>query len=53
MAKKQQKKTEKKTGPDYKWIRVIPVKGHARNEKREFIDGVDTGRILETRRCRR
>lgn len=49
MAKKQQKKTEKKTGPDYKWIRVVPVKGHARNERRE----VGTGRVLETRRCRR
>lgn len=49
MAKKQAQQHKMALG--YKWVKVIPKKGHARMEKREVVEGVQTGRILDTRKC--
>lgn len=48
MAKRQSKQ---ETVQNYKWVKVIPKKGNARMEKRELVDGVQTGLVLETRKC--
>lgn len=48
MAKRQSKQ---ETVRNYKWVKVIPRKGNARMEKRELADGVETGRVLMTRKC--
>ena len=49
MAKKQEK--QHKMALNYRWVKVLRSHGGARMEKREVVDGVQTGRVLATRKC--